>query len=196
MHAEEMIALYTLLTGHGVRIWVDGGWGIDALLGEQTRPHKDFDALVPCDDLASLIDGLAERDFTLKEIWQENRWIAFPAPLRLIGRAQPGGSEAATAFVLWDKTGRELDVHVLTFDSRGYGIPAWNAEPVYPPDALAGRGMIAGVLVRCLSARMHMRTHTGYALQPKDLQDLRLLHERFGIAYLEEQIRHFPGSEQ
>src|SRR5690242_455224 len=45
MRAEEVVALYTLLDDHGVRLWVDGGWGIDALLAEQTRPHKDLDVL-------------------------------------------------------------------------------------------------------------------------------------------------------
>ena len=46
MRAEEVTALYTLLAEREVRVWVDGGWGIDALLAEQTRQHKDFDALV------------------------------------------------------------------------------------------------------------------------------------------------------
>jgi hypothetical protein len=41
---------------------------------------------------------------------------------------------------------------------------------------------------------MQLATHTGYALQDKDLQDLRHLYERFGIAYLEEQAHRFPRS--
>jgi lincosamide nucleotidyltransferase A/C/D/E len=194
MRAEEVVALYALLAEHGVRVWVDGGWGVDALLGEQTRPHKDLDALVPFDDLGTLAGVLAGRGFTRKEIWGENRWVAHAARLPLIGREPRGGSAVATAFVLRDGTGHELDVHALTFDRRGCGIPAWNADVTYPPDALAGRGVIAGTPVRCLSARMQMATHTGYALQAKDRQDLRLLHERFGIAYLAEQAHHFPRS--
>jgi lincosamide nucleotidyltransferase A/C/D/E len=196
MRAEEVIALYTLLTERGVRVWVGGGWGIDALLTEQTRSHKDFDALVPFDDLGALADVLADRGFTLKEIWEENRWVPHPVRLQLIGKAHHRGSDVATAFVLRDGTGRELDVHALMFDSRGYGIPAWNADDSFPPDALGGRGVIAGTPVRCLSARMQMATHSGYTLQAKDLHDLRLLHERFGLPYLEEQARHFltPGN--
>jgi len=34
-----------------------------------------------------------------------------------------------------------------------------------------------------LNGAMHMRTHTGYALQDKDIQDLWHLHERFGAEY-------------
>jgi lincosamide nucleotidyltransferase A/C/D/E len=195
MRAEEVVALHTPLVRRGVRVWVDGGWGVDALLGEQTRPHKDFDVLVPLEDLGRLADVLADRGFTLKEIWGENRWVAHPVRLPVIGREERGASAVATAFVVRDGAGHQLDVHALTFDRRGYGVPAWNGDATYPPEALAGRGVIAGTPVRCLSARMQMATHTGYALQAKDLQDLRLLHERFGVAYLAEQARHFPDSE-
>lgn len=189
MHAEEVGALYTLLAERGVQLWIDGGWGIDALLGEQTRPHKDLDALVGFDDLATLTDVLAHRGFTLKEVWEENRWVAYPVPLPLIGRTTHAGSEVATAFVVRNAAGHELDVHVLTFDAQGASIPAWNAAGfTYPPDAFAGRGVLAGTVVRCLSAQMQMVTHTGYPLQAKDLQDLHRLHERFGVAYLPEQL--------
>lgn len=193
MRAEDVVALYSLLVERGVQLWIDGGWGIDALLGEQTRPHKDFDALVHFDDLATLTDVLARRGFTLTEIWEENRWVAHAAPLPLISRATRAGSEVATAFVVRNSVGHELDVHMLTLDRRGYGIPAWNADIIYPPDALSGRGVLAGTPVRCLSPQMQMATHTGYALQAKDLQDVRRLHERFGIAYREEHTCHFPG---
>jgi lincosamide nucleotidyltransferase A/C/D/E len=195
MGAEDVAALYTLLVERGVRVWVDGGWGIDALLHEQTRPHKDFDALVLFEDLATLADVLNSHGFTLKEIWGENRWVAHPMRLPLIGTVARGISTVATAFVVRDSAGHELDIHVLTLDERVNGIPAWEADLTYPREALEGRGMIESTPVRCLSAMMQVVTHTGYALQAKDLQDLHLLHERFGVAYLPEQSRHFPDSQ-
>ena len=39
MPAEEVVAIYALLSEAGVALWVDGGWCIDALLGQQTRLH-------------------------------------------------------------------------------------------------------------------------------------------------------------
>src|SRR5438477_4113231 len=27
----------------GCRFWLEGGWGVDALVGRQTRPHRDLD---------------------------------------------------------------------------------------------------------------------------------------------------------
>jgi lincosamide nucleotidyltransferase A/C/D/E len=189
MKAKDIVGLYGLLVDHGVRLWVDGGWGVDALLTQQTRPHKDFDALVHFDDLVTMADLLAAQGCTLKEIWSENRWVSHAIPIQLIGKAHGADNEVATAFVLRNGAGHELDIHVLNVDDRGYGIPAWDSTLIFPPDAFTGRGMIADTPVCCLSAQMQMTTHTGYALQDKDLHDLRLLHTHFGIPYLEEQAR-------
>jgi lincosamide nucleotidyltransferase A/C/D/E len=195
MDAHDVCELYTTLQEHGIQIWLDGGWGIDALLERQTRPHKDLDAFVALDDLPALAAALSQRGFTLKEIWSENRWLRHDGRVPLIGRGEAGG-EIATAFVLKDAHGRELDFHVLLIDERGRATPVWECSLSFAPDALTGQGTVAGTLVRCLSAAMHMRTHTGYALQEKDIQDLRHLHERFGVEYLAEhaQLRAGLGS--
>ena len=44
--AEEVIEIYNKLLANNIQIWLTGGWGIDALLGEQTRDHKDLDAIM------------------------------------------------------------------------------------------------------------------------------------------------------
>jgi len=185
MKAQDVLELYTLLREHGVQIWIDGGWGIDALLEQQTRAHKDLDAFVAFDDLPTMTTVLSRCGFALKEIWSENRWVRHDERVLLIGRNE-AGNEAATAFVLNDALGREIDIHVLHVDENGNGTPTWECDLSFSPDALKGRGIIAGAPVHCLSAAMHMRTHTGYQLQDKDIQDLRLLHERFGVNYPQE----------
>ena len=182
MQAQDVLELYTTLQEHGVQIWFDGGWGVDALLERQTRPHKDLDAFVAFNDLPAMTTALSQRSFVLKEIWGENRWLHHEEPVLLIGRDE-AGDEVATAFVLKDALGREIDIHVLHIDEHGCGTPAWDCSLSFSPDALTGQGMIAGSPVQCLSAAMHMCTHTGYELQDKDIQDVRRLHERFGIDY-------------
>ena len=190
--AEDVIEIYAGLLAKGVQVWLDGGWGIDALLGRQTRPHKDFDAIAVFEDLPVLTRFLSERGFELKLIWEENRWEPCPEPPTLVGRERPA-VEAATAFVLEDGSGRELDFHVMRFDEHGRLTPAWEAGLVFPPEAFAGVGTIGGKRVRCLSAEMQMRTHTGYALKESDVHDLRLLHERFGVDYPEEIAEFFSA---
>ena len=183
--AEDVVDLYSGQLARGVQLWVDGGWGIDALLGRQTRSHKDFDAIVAFEDLPALIGFLSRCGFALKEIWPENHWTPCPELLTLIGRERPA-VEVATAFVLKDESGRELDFHVVRFDEYGHGMPAWDSDFVLPPEAFAGLGVIGSTRVRCLSAETQMRTHTGYVLQESDVDDLRLLHDRFGIDYPDE----------
>lgn len=198
MQAQDVLELYTVLQEHGVQIWIDGGWGVDALLECQTRPHKDLDAFVAFDDLPMLTTILSQRGFILKEIWEENHWLRHTGRVVLIGTGEMEG-EVATAFVLTDALGREIDVHVLHVDQHGYGTPAWDCPVSFLLDALHGRGSIVGLPVHCLSPAMQMRAHTGYQLQDKDVQDVQLLHERFGIAYPEAhaQLRtHAPNLRQ
>src|SRR5512143_1151458 len=114
---EDVISLYRLLTAQGIQVWILGGWGVDALLGRQTRPHKDLDLLMLLDDVARMCAILAGNGYELKEVWSENRWVPD-------GR----GLQTLTAFVLIDAGGHELDFHAMRLDEHGNGIPAWQAE--------------------------------------------------------------------
>jgi hypothetical protein len=51
----------------------------------------------------------------------------------------------------------------------------------FPAEALAGRGSVAGVAVRCGSAEWAVRWHTGYPARAVDRHDVPLLCQRFGI---------------
>lgn len=169
--AEDVIKIYQCLLDNGIRVWLTGGWGIDALLGEQTRPHKDLDVIVLLDDVVRMRALLARDGYSLKELWSENLRVA-----------DAHGVETATAFVLQDVEGRELDVHAIRLDERGDGIPAWEAEGfILRSQDLAGEGTIAGVAVQCLTAEMQALCHKGYELPDKQRRDLDVLHARFGI---------------
>ena len=47
MTASDVIELLDFLERTGLEIHVDGGWAVDALLGEQTRSHDDLDIAIP-----------------------------------------------------------------------------------------------------------------------------------------------------
>jgi lincosamide nucleotidyltransferase A/C/D/E len=171
VRVEDVISISQLLEADGIQVWLTGGWGIDALLGEQTRPHKDLDVIMLVDDVVRMRDLLARNGYELKELWSENRWDV-----------DARGIETATAFVLQDSEGREIDAHAMRLDAQGNGLPAWEAEGLgFERQALAGEGMIAGLAVRCLSPEMQMLCHTGYTLPDEQLRDLQQLHTRFGV---------------
>ena len=160
MKATDVLHLYNALEKLGVEIWVDGGWGVDALLEKQTRPHNDLDIAIQQKDVSKLRKFLEEHGY--EEIKLE---IARPHN-----------------FVLADKNGHEIDVHVIVLDEQGNGIygPIENGE-MYPADALAGNGMIAGQMVRCISPEWTIKFHSGYELKEKDYRDVSALCEKFGI---------------
>ena len=143
----------------GVPVWVGGGWGIDALVGEQTRQHDDLDLAFRAEDEARLIAVLGGMGLELAE---DQR------PVRLVMRAEDG---------------RAVDLHPVAFDERGHGVQAGfdGARFDYPAEGL-GWGYIGGQRVPCLTVEQQVRFHLGYAPTQKDRRDVALLAERLGMA--------------
>lgn len=54
MIAETVVEIINLLIINDILVVVDGGWGIDALIGRQNRPHYDLDIAIPHRDVAKL----------------------------------------------------------------------------------------------------------------------------------------------
>jgi lincosamide nucleotidyltransferase A/C/D/E len=163
MIAADAVGILGRLDAAGIATWVDGGWGVDALVGEQTRAHEDLDLVVRLDDVPLMIEILTRDGFDLV-------------------RGVPDSN-----FVLRDGSGREVDIHPARFDKQGNGIYRMeNGEDwVYPASALAGRGTIAGRQVQCLTADFHMISHSqGYVPGATDFHDMALLHDRFGTRLL------------
>lgn len=163
--ANDAVALCTLLEQEGVRFWVMGGWGVDALLEMESRPHKDLDLLVALETLPSFRVLYAEQGFTQKWLWEENRWV------------EQDGERLPTAFVVADAQGRELDVHVIDLAPDESIVQLY--DPPWPfPATVAGitaQGHIAGVTVPCVSLTAQMSMHTGYALPEMHRHDLERL---------------------
>jgi lincosamide nucleotidyltransferase A/C/D/E len=151
------------LEGAGLVVWLDGGWGVDALLGRHTRPHHDLDLVIARADLAAARQTLAGAGFS-------HDAAAMPGlPARL---------------VLVDADGRRLDLHPVVFDQLGNGWQDLGADAwgVYPAEGLTGIGVLAGRSVRCLTPNLQVRHHLGYPLGATDRHDLALLAGRFGVA--------------
>ena len=154
-----MIEVLDLLESRGIRVWLEGGWGIDALVGEQTRPHQDLDLAFPAENEEALVAALAERGFEIVE------------------------DERPTRCLVRDGRGREIDLHPLTFDASGDGLQAAPAGAYYrwPREGMAGVGTIGGRRVNCITAELQVRFHGSYEPDERDLADLELLRERLGV---------------
>src|SRR4030042_6600018 len=54
MTAAEVLELVKLFEQNQITVILDGGWGVDALLGEQTRRHADLDIVIEYKDVTRL----------------------------------------------------------------------------------------------------------------------------------------------
>jgi lincosamide nucleotidyltransferase A/C/D/E len=160
MTAEEVLRLLSLFESEGVSVWLDGGWGVDALLEQQTREHDDLDLVVELADVPVLTSLLDTAGYDV---------VAGGAP---------------RSFVAVDSDGRQVDIHPVVFDdTRGGGLYLMDdgREWVYPAAGFAGRGRVAGRSVSCLTPEVQVLVHDGYELTDKDYRELLGLHERFGV---------------
>jgi lincosamide nucleotidyltransferase A/C/D/E len=160
MTLEALVDLLRLFESAGIEVWLDGGWAIDALLSAQTRPHKDVDIILRVADLPKLRESLAQRGFDIRD----------------------GGTESN--FVLTDRSGLEVDVHAIVFDSDGNGVYRMEngSDWIFPTAGFSGRGVVQGVSVRCLTPEVQVLCHAhGYVPTEKDFRDMELLQARFGV---------------
>ena len=155
MTASDVTEIVQLLDQNRINGCIDGGWRVDALLGEQTRTHRDLDIAIQHSDVPRLRALFEARGF--KDV--------------------PRDDTRDCNFVLEDDLGHQIDVHSYTFDSAGnhvYGVE-------YPAESLTGTGSVNGYPVRCISPEWMVKFHTGYELDENDYHDVRALCQRFGI---------------
>ena len=163
MTKTDVVEVLNGLDDAKISTWLDGGWGVDALLGEQTRPHNDLDLIVGVDDVPGMRETLAGDGFQLVT----------------------GAPDAN--FVLRDRQGREIDVHPVRFDDEGNGIYRMESGKywVFPASGFAGIGRLARRDVKCLTADVQMVNHsTGYEPGDTDFHDMRRLNAQFGTTLL------------
>ncbi len=160
--SDDALVLCAMLARNNVRYWLIGGWGVDALLGRETRTHKDLDILILLEDLPKLHNVLGSGDFREKLIWEESCWLG------------DEGTRSPSAFVSVDGHGRELDVHVIGLGADG-GISQYYDNPwAFPPSVFAA-GIIAGTAVPCVSVETQLAMHAGYEIPDAQQRDLKLL---------------------
>jgi lincosamide nucleotidyltransferase A/C/D/E len=153
---QDVLDVLTVLADAGLTAWVDGGWGVDALLGSTSREHEDLDLVVRLDEIASVRSVLSAAGFTtVLRDWLPN------------------------ALALADRTGRSVDLHPVTRTPDGGGdqVTLRGTRFHYPAPV---PGVIGGQPVRCVDAATQLLCHSGYEFTDKDRHDLAHLRRRFG----------------
>jgi lincosamide nucleotidyltransferase A/C/D/E len=141
-------AVVDRLEAAGLTYWLMGGWGVDALLGRQTRPHLDLDVVVDgsVPDLRRRID----------------------AALTAAG-FHPSGEETSipplpTVWVYADGNGASVEM-----------LPADLSAPPFDAEGALASGQLDGRPVACVSAEVQRRLRSGYRHRDADRDDLAAL---------------------
>lgn len=133
---ETLVALHAA----GVDAWSMGGWGVDALLGRQSRRHRDLDVIIDRPAVAVALAALGRLGY--------REWYRLTAPAGSWYRLHPlPGRDDEEQIVLRDDAYRVVDLHVLDVPRSGL---------------TATTGAIDGRPVRCLSARSQDQVYAAY----------------------------------
>jgi lincosamide nucleotidyltransferase A/C/D/E len=155
----------------GVPSWLAGGWGVDALLGRQTRQHKDLDVVIG--------------DFERNE--PEARRVLLSLGFRHVKR-DTAGAWMPSRSIFEDDAGccvELLDVDweylrgVLAFD------PELRPKSTSPSEELTEEvftvGSLDGRALPCLSAVVQLLFHAGFPLEAPGRVDVSLLRSQLGL---------------
>lgn len=158
--ARDVVEMVNLVESAGIAVWVDGGWCVDALVGEQTRDHADLDLAVP-----------SRQHLLTREVLSARRFVCV--------------LDEPHVAVFVDPAGVIIDLHA--FDDTATvtgddGIERYGPDGLpYEVAGMHGHGQIAGRTVRCITADTMARYMSGYEPDADDWHDVLLLHQRCGV---------------
>jgi lincosamide nucleotidyltransferase A/C/D/E len=156
VEVPDLFDLLDAFEENAVHYWLDGGWGVDCLLGAQSRVHGDVDVVLPQSDVHRVRTMLVARGFKVVRDW---------LPTSLAAR---------------DGQGREVDLHPVDLTSEGGGdqmLPDGATWHYAPPV----EGSISGRSILCASAEDQLLMHQGYEPRPIDHLDVRNIAVRFRL---------------
>ncbi len=160
MQLGTVTALCRAFETAGLAFWIDGGWGVDALLGRQTRSHSDLDLAV----------HLADEPL-------------FEHLLLSLGYKRVNGPQyPAWNWVFHRQSDGSVDLHGFVLNDDGEGILGEPAEnSIYPAGSLDGVGRLGDVPVRCIAAPFVLRFRNGFEPRDVDHHDVAALCAHFDL---------------
>ncbi|MFP5251525.1 MAG: nucleotidyltransferase domain-containing protein, partial [Actinomycetes bacterium] len=138
MPPEEVVWFVDWLERREVVYQCNGGWAVDALVGRETRPHRDLDVFLDERALADAVAALRERGYAVVDDW---------LPVRIELAAEE----------------RRVDLHPMRILPGGDGVQALldGGELVHRA-ADRTRGSIGGRAVVVASAARLLQLREGY----------------------------------
>lgn len=160
MPAKEVIKVLEGLADANVAAWVVGGWGVDALLNRQSRPHGDLDLIVAAHDPTLQRAGAALRRLGYSRQFEEELPDHGPMSRRLMAD---------------NSIGQLIDLHPVNLSLPPFALSG-DGAPLSAPLVV---GRIGGHRVPCVSPEVHLALKALHELlsplETKDQKDIALL---------------------
>ena len=158
---SDVLELLNWFEHHRIDVWLNGGWGVDALLGHQTREHEDLDITISAADRAAYTATMEAARFRTYRVDNDFNWV------------------------LVDPRGRHVDVHLVDFSETvvtATGVRTYGPAGLpFEVGSLQGTGTIGGKPVKCETAEFQVRGHTSYTPDETDYRDVLALCRAFDI---------------
>lgn len=136
MPASRVPAILDALTAAGAQAGVAGGWGVDALIGRQTRRHQDLDLVLSNEH----VEYLKVADVLTR--------VGF----RLVTQQSHNGRPMPLCYV-WRHDGQTIDVLPVALHEPPFKTAPDNVEPPFTQGSITGRP------VPCLRASLQVVLH-------------------------------------
>lgn len=151
---EDLMNLLDLLDQMKISYWIDGGWGVDILLGKQTREHRDIDVDFDHEFTEPLLERLKEHGYEVTTDWSPTR-IELKHP-------QMGYIDIHPFVINADGSAKQVDL-----EGGWYHFKAeWFTSAIFE-----------GRTIPCISAEAQKLFHSGYELRDVDKFDLENLEK-------------------
>lgn len=109
MSARAALEVLDALQAEGIRHWVGGGWGVDALVGERTRSHHDLDLVVEDIAMESAVQTIERLGY-----WE---WYRSESEVPMFSRIVMHNHDVA---------GRAVDIHPLRLSGTRFEFTTGN----------------------------------------------------------------------
>ncbi len=134
------------------RYWLDGGWGVDALVGRQTRDHRDVDIDFDASRFDEVLDTLEAKGYAIDT------------------------DERPVRVELYCDSLGYLDIHPFVLNDDGTSKQANSEGGWYEfiPEHF-GTAVLEGRTIPCISPLGQKVFHSGYEPRDVDIHDLELI---------------------
>ena len=115
----DVCEILEMLSEASVKVFLDGGWGVDALIGRETRTHNDIDLFVEKKDYCITISVMTGKGY--REVIMDY---------------------TTDSHTVWkDDNGRIIDMHCFEYVEDGILYDGY----IFPSETFSGKGKIGKV---------------------------------------------------